>query len=220
MKFILLLFGLISIVNSLEYKKNKHIKLSRKTENEDNRKVVEVHTLEVINNKINSRNSNFLILFHANWCIHCQEYLETIDSAITYEISKNFDFLKLNCTNYRDICKELGVNRFPTLNVFLKGEKAMVIPSGRDLESLLEYVDKINSPSITIIKSFKEIAKFSSNYGDVSFLLIDNINTNLFKCFHSLADDSDYKPSFYFFFIEKSKYRNENEIKLPAVVVS
>jgi hypothetical protein len=73
------------------------------------------------------------------------------------------------------------------------------------------------------IKKFKEIPKFSSDYGDVSFMLIDKENfkdSELFECFEKLAENAEYKPLYYFFYIEMNKYKNYNDIKLPAVVVS
>ncbi len=88
----------------------------------------------------------------------------------------------------------------------------------------MEYVSKINSPSIIDVENGRNILKYSEDYGDVSFLLInDNLNDekdNLNKCFRNLAENPEYKPLFYFFTLPKSKFKNENEIKLPAIIVS
>lgn len=212
---------LLSKITSLEYKKNKHIKMSGK--NEKAKRILEVSQVDTIKNKINLKKSNFLIVFYADWCVHCKEFLETIDTVSTYDLSKGFDFLKVNCTEYKHICDEFNVNHYPTIRVFLKGVETNLIPNGRDVETLLEYVDKVNSPSIVYIKSNKEIKKFSENYGDVSFLLVDKDDYEsslIFKCFDKLANSAEYKPLFYFAYIKKSIFRNENDIKLPAVIVS
>ncbi len=69
-KFIFLLFILILIfkyTNNLDFKKNKNIKISEK---QDQGRVLEIQDESIVENKINLKKSNFLIIFYANWCLH------------------------------------------------------------------------------------------------------------------------------------------------------
>ncbi len=95
----------------------------------------------------------------------------------------------------------------------------------------MEYIDKINSENIIPLNSQKELNDFSSNYGDISFLYVDqgeldeyalneddkNMKMKMLKCYEEIAEY--YKPIFYFGYMDKNKFRNYYDIKLPAIIV-
>lgn len=148
-------------------------------------------------------------------------------------MTKKFDFLKVNCANekLKNFCEKNSITRYPTAKVYLKGEETSFAPLSRDLESILEYVDKINSKTIKEILKQKELNDFSKNYGDVSFLLVDdgdmvdlnlnedkkNIKNILLKCYEEIAEQ--YKPLFYFAYMDQKKYYNYYNLKFPAIIV-
>jgi thioredoxin-like negative regulator of GroEL len=215
--FILCIY--LPILSPLEYKKNKGINFKEK--NENMKRILEMEHHDFINKKISQRRVNFMIVFYIENSELCKELIDTIENVSTYTFTKGFEFLKVNCSKHKnDICDKFGVVNFPTLKVYLKGEETVHTPNGSDLESLLEYIDKINSPSLVQLKSNKELFNFSKNYGDVSFLFIDNDdNSQIYKCFEIISENPLYKPVFYFAFMNSNKFRNDYNIKLPAVLV-
>jgi hypothetical protein len=104
------------------------------------------------------------------------------------------------------------------------------LPFNLDIESLLEYIDKINSPTIKELKKTKDLTEFNKNYGDVSFLLVDENELNNFEinenhkilkeiilnCYNKFAEN--YKPLFYFAYMSHRKYPNFYNINLPAII--
>lgn len=60
-------FVIINLVNNLEFKKNKNIKISEKA---DIGRVLEIEDESIVENKINLKKSNFLVVFYAEWCAH------------------------------------------------------------------------------------------------------------------------------------------------------
>jgi len=165
---------------------------------------------------------------------YSKEFLSILDDVSKFTLTKKFDFLRVNCANekLKHLCEINEINRYPTSKIYLKGEETIFLPFNRDLESILEFIDKINSKTIKEISSNKELIDFSKNYGDVSFLYIDNggldeyalneDNKNskmkLLKCYEDLAEY--YKPVFYFGYMDKNKYKNHYNIKLPGIIVN
>jgi thiol-disulfide isomerase/thioredoxin len=222
--FIFLIFSTLSVYSSLQYKKNKHIKMREKYQNKT--RILEDPSIKQIDSLINSK-SNFLIFFYAFYCVHCKELFDTINTLSTYKFieQENFHFLRLDCTkpDNKDLCHKYSVFQYPTLKIFLKGEETKSTPNEYDLESMLEYIDKITSPSLIKVNSDKKLKQLSEDHGDNSFLLIidgeDRYNDfDIKECYQKLAEDKDFKPLFYFFLMKKNKYKNEFSIKLPAII--
>lgn len=122
-------------------------------------------------------------------------------------MSENFNFFRVNCSN-KSVCTHFHVNRYPTIKVFFQGKEIDTEP-GRDLESLLEFVDKLNSKALINLSDKELLKDFKKNYGENSFILVsDNESSKLYKCFETLAEGK-YKPLFYFAHINKENYDKE-----------
>jgi thiol-disulfide isomerase/thioredoxin len=219
----LIIFSSLPLYSSLEYKKNKHIKLREKYQNFT--RVDEISSINQIQDQINSK-SNFLIFFYSFYCVHCKELYETLNTVSSYKFTDSFNFLRIDCgkSENKQICIHYEIFHYPTLKVYVKGEETDSLPNERNLETLLEYIDKVLSPAVIQLGSNKKIKKFSEEYGDNSFLLVVDgdhhyHDFDIKECYKKIAEDKEYKPLFYFFSIKKKKFKNENEIKLPAVIV-
>jgi hypothetical protein len=109
------------------------------------------------------------------------------------------------------------------MKVFYKG-KEMEEEPGRDVTSVLEYVDKLTtSPFIEInSNSEEEIHNFKSLYGENTFLVVyDSKESDFFKCVENYAENK-FKTTFYFGLIPQDKYTQSesNKIdKFPAIIV-
>lgn len=137
------------------------------------------------------------------------------ENASKYKLSENFNFFSVNCEN-KAVCEHFGINRYPTLKTFFQGEELNAEP-GRDLESTLEFVDKLNSTPLIEITSKQAIPDFKRDYGESSpIAAYDNKDSNFFKCLKQLAEDK-YKPNLYFGIIQKEIF--DKNLKFPSLIV-
>jgi hypothetical protein len=138
-----------------------------------------------------------------------------------YDFTTPVGIFKLDCAKNRQTCNSLGIEKtnLADVRLYIDGKESIFSPKFKDTERILEYIDKLASPDIVNIQTSKELINFSKNHGDVSFLLIDKDITisTYYKCYERAA--RYYKPLFYFGYMSVSKYRNNFNVEVPALVV-
>jgi hypothetical protein len=144
-----------------------------------------------------------------------QSVIKTFEEVSSYNFTTPISFYKVDCFNKTNLCIDYSIGKnLPQVKVILNGKETNYIPTTKETEGFLEYVDKIISNSIIELNTMKAFLDFTKNYGDVSFVLIDDEESN---CYQDIAEQ--YKPVYYFGFIKKNIFKNNYNIQLPAIIV-
>ncbi|KAI5304638.1 protein disulfide-isomerase precursor [Ascosphaera pollenicola] len=72
--------------------------------------------------------------FFAPWCGHCKSLAPEYETAAGELADKNIPLVKVDCTEEMDLCREFGVQGYPTLKVF------------RGLDNVKPYGDARKAP--------------------------------------------------------------------------
>ncbi|CAG5133306.1 unnamed protein product [Candidula unifasciata] len=84
---------------------------------------------------------SFFIKFYAPWCGHCQKLAPVWDDlADTFNHNNKVSIAKIDCTQSSVICKQYGIDGYPTLLWFKDGEKIEQYQGARTHEALKQYV--------------------------------------------------------------------------------
>ncbi len=104
-------------------------------------------------------NDNVISYFHSDWCDECQEFLPILDEASKYKIiNKKWVFLKVDCAKNNHVCMNLGVDQYPTSEIYRKSE-LLSIDLPTDLIPLLELLYKLSTEPIIRITSKEDFFK-------------------------------------------------------------
>ncbi|KAJ1860938.1 hypothetical protein LPJ73_001178 [Coemansia sp. RSA 2703] len=125
-----------------------------------------------------------LVKFYAPWCGHCKNMAEDYEKlAEGYKHTEDVVIAEVNADDHRDLGTKFGVQGFPTLKFFAKGEDIKTpvdYSSGRDLDSLTSFVTektgiaaRIKKPVTHVVsldyEKFKDVALDESKFVLVKF---------------------------------------------------
>jgi len=100
---------------------------------------------------------SWFIKFYAPWCGHCQKLAPTFEElARSLEHDTTVSIAKLDCTEYRPICKDFEVKGYPTLLWLENGKKVDKYSGQRSIEDLKAYVEQKASGGGTAEKPAEE----------------------------------------------------------------
>jgi protein disulfide-isomerase A1 len=138
--------------------------------------------------------ANDLVLaeFFAPWCGHCKALAPEYEEAATSLKEKNIKLAKVDCTEEADLCKEYGVEGYPTLKVFRGLETISPYTGQRKAAAITSYMVKQSLPAVSQLdKDTLEDFKTADKVVLVAYTAADDsANSDIYKAVaESLRDD-------------------------------
>ena len=137
---------------------------------------------------------NVVAYFFSDYCPECDEIMEALTEASRYKIfNKNWVFLKVDCSRNSHVCHNLGVENYPTSEVYRQRQQLYVeLPT--DLKPMLELLYKLSTDPLE----------------EIDFIDIDDeeINLDFMKCIRKIANE-DFIKIFYFGIREAKDYKEK-----------
>ena len=193
---------------------------------------------------LNQRKHIFLYFF-SNFCSGCKELLTAFNKASSYEIIYNStNILLVDCSKYQDICFNFNLETLPSLKIYYMHPEynnySLINYTfySYEFNDVIKLIQKISNSGISDkykglikLKSQKDLNKFSSTLGDVSFMLIldkqnKNFNKKLLNCYNNdIALNPDFITKFYFGYCYNTKTKNkikkdEINLKYPLIYMT
>lgn len=174
-------------------------------------------------------NDNVIAYFFSDYCPECEEIMYVLTEASKYKMfNKNWVFLKVDCSRNSHVCHNLGVENYPTAEVYRQKQQIYVeIPT--ELQPMLELLYKLSTDPIVSINSKEEFFKNYTYYSpivefeipkdeeikketleEIDFIDIDDdeINLDFMKCIRKNANE-DFIKTFYFGIREAKDYKEK-----------
>lgn len=119
-------------------------------------------------------NGLWFLKFYAPWCGHCKK-LEPILDEVAPKLYGKMAIGKVDCTQYKDLCKKFKVKGFPTIK-FYRDDEFFEYPSGdRDADSIIAFAEKMSASAIVPISSHEDALKLAKGHPDgVAFIAYDH----------------------------------------------
>ena len=172
---------------------------------------------------------NVIAYFLSDYCPECDEIMEALTEASRYKIfNKNWVFLKVDCSRNSHVCHNLGVENYPTSEVYRQRQQLYVeLPT--ELQPMLELLYKLSTDPLVSINSKEDFFKNYTYYSpivefeipkdeeikketleEIDFIDIDEeeINIDFMKCIRKIANE-DFIKIFYFGIREAKDYKEK-----------
>ncbi|KPI35041.1 Protein disulfide-isomerase [Cyphellophora attinorum] len=89
--------------------------------------------------------------FFAPWCGHCKALAPEYEEAATTLKEKNIPLVKVDCTAESDLCKEYGVEGYPTVKVFRGLDNIKPYGGARKAPAIVSYMTKQQLPAVSLL---------------------------------------------------------------------
>ncbi|MCJ1484686.1 protein disulfide-isomerase precursor [Schaereria dolodes] len=89
--------------------------------------------------------------FFAPWCGHCKALAPEYEEAATTLKDKDIPLVKVDCTEEADLCKQYGVEGYPTVKVFRGPDNIQPYQGQRKAPAIISYMTKQALPAVSLL---------------------------------------------------------------------
>jgi len=148
-------------------------------------------------NQVISTYENVLVEFYAPWCGHCQKLEPEYSKAAEYfkQEGKQVRLAKVDCTVEEEICKNFGIEGFPTLLIFMEG-KPSEYTGGRTANTIIGWVKKKTEIPTVIIEKLSDLETVVQK-AEVAVIFFGDEFDAGFKLYRKVASDNMEIPFFH-----------------------
>ncbi|KAK0515254.1 hypothetical protein JMJ35_002633 [Cladonia borealis] len=154
--------------------------------------------------------------FFAPWCGHCKALAPEYEEAATTLKEKDIPLAKIDCTEEADLCKDYGVEGYPTIKVFRGPDNVQAYSGARKAPAIISYMTKQALPAVSVLTSETlEEFKTSDKVVVVGYFAADDktSNTTFAEAAETMRDD-------YLFGATNDAALGDAEgVKQPAIVL-
>lgn len=86
------------------------------------------------------KKKNALVFYYAPWCGHCKAAKPHFAAAAEEIVDKKSTLAAVDCTKYKSICTEEGVEGFPTIKFYSYGKKGFKYMGPRNQEGFVDFM--------------------------------------------------------------------------------
>ncbi|EXJ70455.1 protein disulfide-isomerase A1 [Cladophialophora psammophila CBS 110553] len=177
----------------------------------------DVHDLKTDNFKeFISEHELVLAEFFAPWCGHCKALAPEYEEAATTLKEKNIPLVKVDCTAEGDLCKDYGVEGYPTVKVFRGLDNIKPYPGARKAPAIVSYMTKQQLPAVSLLtpETLEEF-KTTDKVVIVAYISADDKSSN--QTFTSLAESL--RDEYIFGASNDAALAKAEGVKQPAIVL-
>jgi len=153
--------------------------------------------------EIVSKQDIMLVEFFAPWCGHCKKLAPELEKAATKLKALDNPILigKVDATKERDLAEKYGVQGYPDMRIFRKGEQVKY-NGPREAEGITEYMERQAGPPSREIHTLKGVKDFmKSNFDEPVILgVFQDENDPMLKLYYEanqeLRDDYSFGHTF------------------------
>ncbi|KAL6906874.1 disulfide isomerase 1 protein [Trichoderma evansii] len=162
--------------------------------------------------------SNDLVLaeFFAPWCGHCKALAPEYEEAATTLKDKNIKLAKIDCVDEAELCKEHGIEGYPTLKVFRGLDQVSPYTGQRKAGGITSYMVKQSLPAVSVLtKDTVEDFKTADKVVLVAYIAADDKASN--ETFTSVADEL--RDTYLFGGVNDAAVAEAEGVKFPSIVL-
>ncbi|KAL7942218.1 disulfide isomerase PDI1 protein [Trichoderma barbatum] len=162
--------------------------------------------------------ANDLVLaeFFAPWCGHCKALAPEYEEAATTLKEKSIKLAKIDCVDEADLCKEHGIEGYPTLKVFRGLDKVAPYTGPRKADGITSYMVKQSLPAVSILsKDTLEDFKTADKVVLVAYIASDDKASN--ETFAAVA--TELRDTYLFGGVNDAAVAKAEGVEFPSIVL-